>query len=206
MKIRTDSARPERRQCEIGAFETERRHTDNGTDKPGRQGCEWQGEPERQPELGAEHGRGIGADCRQGDVTNIHLPGEALDDVETDRQHDVDHDQIEQILLVAIGDRQRQREQQRQRRHPSGILDGTRQRRGTTALRGPSPCLLFVGHHHGSLERCAHRPSRSLVACGGIRSRRVRHCRGRRPRQWHGHQRKGIGSAPCCRSLRSCRA
>ena len=109
-------------------------------------------------------------------MTDIHLAGEALDDVEPDRQHDVDHDQVEQILLIAVGDRQRQREQQRQRRRPSGSLGGTRQRRGPTRSAGRRR-LVFVGLH-GSLERCGHRPSPSLVPCGGIRSRRVRQCRG----------------------------
>ena len=116
---------PERRQCEIGAFQTKRRHPDNGADEPGRQGRERQREPERQTELGAEYRRGIGADRRKGDMPDINLAGEPLDDVESDRQHDIDHDQIEQVLLVAVGGRQRQRQQ----RHESGAPAASRMRR-----------------------------------------------------------------------------
>jgi len=52
-------------------------------------------------------------------MADIHLAGETLDDVEPDREHDIDHDQIEQILLVAVADRQREQEQSKERGPPA---------------------------------------------------------------------------------------
>ena len=67
--------------------------------------AERQREPEREAELDRDHGGRIGADRHQGDVADGDLAGEAFDDVEADRQDDVDRHHVDDELRVGVGER-----------------------------------------------------------------------------------------------------
>ena len=104
------------------------RHGEERSDRPGGE----EADPHREPELGRQERRRVGADGEEGDVAERVQPGEAEQTV-ADHEHDVrEHEDADVGVVVAADERHED--------------DDGRQRGGQDAEEGPAHAALLMAH------------------------------------------------------------
>ncbi len=118
-----DLAESQRHDRQVVAAKLERRRAEQHAEKAGDAGAERQDHPERQVQAEVrrrEQGVDVGADRIERDIAEVEQPGEADDDVETEREHDVEHREIQDAYPRLAGQRRhewQERERDRDQRH-----------------------------------------------------------------------------------------
>ncbi len=77
-----------------------------------------EGKDKRDLKLGHQEGRPIGADGKKSGMAEGYLAGGPHEDIQAHGQNDVDHDDVEEIDVVARGEQRDGDEQKHQRHRP----------------------------------------------------------------------------------------
>ena len=103
-----DDSKAERGDSEIMAAQTSRENRQCHSGNPGQHRAEHEGRPERHPEAHDEQRRGICADAVEGGVAKVELAGIAENEIEADREDDIEraHDQVRAPIGVLEDKRQ----------------------------------------------------------------------------------------------------